>query len=91
MLPLEYSRDKMTWSAAVEVALQRRATSNNSAEVTNEQLRHHELAYIYVATRCKGKTPRNTLDRVLQDMRKSTPCAVAFGADGHYTYLKFRV
>jgi hypothetical protein len=77
---------KMKWQDSVQQAIIRQCKVNRSDVFTNEQLRNYQLDRIKLETECKGKTPHQTLNKVLQDLRNSG--MVQFVDDkGRYRFL----
>jgi len=61
---------KRKWKEAVQDAVVRRVVSNGNPLFSMKQLVEHELARIVIEVHCKGKTPKNTMARELQELRE---------------------
>ncbi len=61
----------MTWSEAVETAVQRQASRNHRGEFTRADLIEQELEQIVADCGSTGATPHQTLSRELQELRDS--------------------
>lgn len=82
----EWSNNK-GWEESVKKAIQRRVDTQ-SGEFTMQQLIKYELDKIVEETDCKGKTPRNTLARVLQILQKKDYIEFIKNKPGHYRLIK---
>jgi len=59
----------ITWKRAVLDALQKYSEANNTAQISREKFIDSELSSIVANTNSIGKTPSQTLSRVLQELR----------------------
>lgn len=72
----------MTWREAVITALHRYAKKHSTKNITREGLINEELAAIIHQISSVGKTPRQTLSRVLQELRDDG--VLYFTSSGNY-------
>ncbi len=59
----------LTWKNAVLLALQRYSARNSTVKVTREKFIKEEIKNIVANTGSLGKTPSQTVSRVLQELR----------------------
>lgn len=79
----------MTWRESVAAALNRVAGGFMSRLITRRELIHHELPRIIHETRSTGKTPEQTLSRILQEIRDDGQ--IEFVGDGEYRPLVSKI
>lgn len=81
----ESSVARTTWKEAVASAIRRHVQEIQSDEFTRQSLIDRELSNIITEVRSSGETPRQTLSRVLQELREEG--ALEFIANGSYKSL----
>ncbi len=74
---------KITWQQAVKSSLERYAHRNATIQIERDQFLQQELPHIILETGSKGKTPSQTLSRVLQELRDEG--FLFFSKNGLYT------
>ncbi len=74
----------MIWREAVIEALQRYSIRNKTYHIERQRLIDEEMDSIVHTTITQGKTPSQTLSRVLQELRGDV---LAFVSEGHYVLL----
>jgi len=74
----------MIWRDAVIEALRRYSKRHNTQHIERQRLIDEELENIGRATETIGKTPWQTLSRILQELRGDV---LAFVTEGHYVLL----
>ena len=76
-------RTRQSWKQAVQDALLRLATRNQEKEVSRQQIVEEELEQIVADVQSNGKTPAQTLSRILQELRDDGVIEFT-GGEGHY-------
>jgi predicted restriction endonuclease len=74
---------QLTWQQAVKAALERYATKNSTVQIERERFLQQELSRIIADTASVGKTPSQTVSRVLQELRDDG--FLFFSNSGKYT------
>ncbi len=75
----------MTWHESVRQALKRYVRRHRSPIIERQSLIREELDRIVEETGSQGKTPEQTLSRVLQELRDEG--LLEFLGDGRYRFL----
>jgi hypothetical protein len=76
----------MNWESSVLSAINRITKRNRSKLFSRQQILDEELAQIILETKSKGKTPGQTLSRVLQELRDEK--IVEMKSPGRYRLLR---
>lgn len=76
----------MCWKESVEKAIKRLTKKSGSRVFTRQQLIESELDQVIGEVGSDGKTPHQTLSRVLQELRNDK--AIKFEQRGIYKFLR---
>jgi DNA-binding transcriptional regulator YhcF (GntR family) len=74
------------WKTAVFEALQRYVIRNNTVQIARSLLIEQELGTIVAVTQSAGKTPEQTISRVLQELRDEGVLFFSESAGGSYVF-----
>lgn len=80
---------QLTWRQAVKAGLERYATKNSTIQIERDSFLNQELSKIIFDTASNGKTPSQTVSRVLQELRDDG--FLFFSSAGVYTLNQVKI